>query len=231
MKKILIITQRDPFFIDSFLRNLETNRDIDIKILDLPNFNKGKLWALKRAYELYGFFGTIKLIFIRVHQFFTNSRISSTSLKSSKDLDKYLSALTSNDMVLSLSAPSIIDVKKIPENVKAINIHSGRLPEYAGMMPIFWQLMNDEKFLTLTFHELAENIDTGDIYHEEQIPTEKNLFELSVQAKIMAAKIFSNKFINGSYETIKKQSSTKHKLNKFPLKHEILKLRKKKKFI
>ena len=99
------------------------------------------------------------------------------------------------------------------------------------MMPIFWQLMNDEKFLTLTFHELAENIDTGDIYHEEHIPTEKSLFELSVQAKIMAAKIFSNIFINGSYGTIKKQTSNKHKLNKFPLKSEILQLRKKKKFI
>lgn len=231
MKKLLIITQRDPFFIDSFLRNLEVNKDIDIEILDLPNFNKGKLWALKRAYELYGFFGTIKLISIRARQFFTNNYISSISLKRSEDLNKYLSALSSNDLVLSLSAPSIIDVKKIPKSVKAINIHSGRLPDYAGMMPIFWQLMNDEKFLTLTFHELAENIDTGDIYHEEHIPTEDSLFELSVKAKIMAAKIFSSKFINGSYETIKKQNSTRHKLNKFPLKHEILELRKKKKFI
>tara|TARA_Y100001935_G_scaffold27304_1_gene20773 strand:+ start:1358 stop:2053 length:696 start_codon:yes stop_codon:yes gene_type:complete len=231
MKKVLIITQRDPFFIDSFLRNLEVSKDIDIEILDLPNFNKGKLWALKRAYELYGILGTIKLIFIRAYQFFTVKNISSTSLKSSKDLDIYLSSLKANDIVLSLSAPSIINVKKIPKDVKAINIHSGRLPDYAGMMPIFWQLMNDEKFLTLTFHELAENIDTGDIYHEEIIPTDKSLFDLSVQAKIRAAKIFSEKFMNGSYKTIKKQTSSKHVLNKFPLKQEILQLRKKKKFL
>ena len=38
MKKLLIITQRDPFFIDSFLQEL--NHDNEVIILDLPNFNK-----------------------------------------------------------------------------------------------------------------------------------------------------------------------------------------------
>ena len=33
--------------------------------------------------------------------------------------------------------------------------------QYAGMMPIFWQLFNEETFITVTMHDLAHDIDAG----------------------------------------------------------------------
>ena len=44
-----------------------------------------------------------------------------------------------------------------------INIHSGRLPAYRGMMPTFWQMLRGERAITITVHYMAEKLDAGDV--------------------------------------------------------------------
>ena len=61
-------------------------------------------------------------------------------------MNSYINNLKQGDFLLSLSAPGLIDTDQIPLGVNAINIHSGALPKYAGMMPIFWQLLDEEKY-------------------------------------------------------------------------------------
>jgi len=45
--------------------------------------------------------------------------------------------------------------------LRCINIHSGRLPKYRGMMPTFWQLLHGEERATVTVHDMAEKLDAG----------------------------------------------------------------------
>lgn len=68
------------------------------------------------------------------------------------------------DVVASVAAPEIFR-KGILETpaLGCINIHSGRLPVYRGMMPNFWQLLHGEKHAVVTVHEMVEKLDAGGV--------------------------------------------------------------------
>lgn len=65
---------------------------------------------------------------------------------------------------------------KIPESVLTFprfgffNLHGGRLPEYAGPDPIFWQLKNMETESAITVHQVESAMDTGAVAHVEPVP-------------------------------------------------------------
>ena len=67
----------------------------------------------------------------------------------------------------------------------AINIHSGKLPKYRGMMPTFWQVLNGEKKITVTVHHMSEKFDEGNIVAEQDMPLEngERLHELIIRSK------------------------------------------------
>lgn len=54
------------------------------------------------------------------------------------------------------------DIARIPA-IDCINIHPSILPKYRGSNPIFWQLHNGETETGVTLHQVADNIDGGDI--------------------------------------------------------------------
>jgi methionyl-tRNA formyltransferase len=68
------------------------------------------------------------------------------------------------DVIVSVAAPEIfrLELLKIPR-LGCINIHSGRLPMYRGMMPTFWQMLRGEPAVTITVHRMAERLDAGDV--------------------------------------------------------------------
>mgnify|MGYP006281019171 CR=1 FL=1 len=80
------------------------------------------------------------------------------------------------DVVAGVAPPQIFK----PELLSAptygcINSHSGPLPRYRGMMPVFWSLLNDEPELTVTIHRMNENIDDGELLKQDSIPTSDGL--------------------------------------------------------
>ena len=44
-----------------------------------------------------------------------------------------------------------------------VNIHHGKLPDYRGMPPGFWELYNSELSAGVTLHQVAAQLDAGDI--------------------------------------------------------------------
>lgn len=66
------------------------------------------------------------------------------------------------DVVASVAAPEIFKkgILGVP-SLGCINIHSGKLPIYRGMMPNFWQLLHGEKHAVVTVHEMVEKLDAG----------------------------------------------------------------------
>ena len=51
-----------------------------------------------------------------------------------------------------------------------LNIHSGRLPKYRGMMPTFWQLLAGEREATITVHEMVPRLDAGAVLGKVEFP-------------------------------------------------------------
>jgi methionyl-tRNA formyltransferase len=72
-----------------------------------------------------------------------------------------------------VAAPEIFrkEILRTPR-LGCINIHSGRLPVYRGMMPTFWQMLRGEPAITVTVHEMAEKLDAGSILGTVTIPIE-----------------------------------------------------------
>lgn len=50
-----------------------------------------------------------------------------------------------------------------------LNRHGGLLPEYKGLWPVFWAMLNDEREIGVTAHMMEEKIDTGRTISEKRI--------------------------------------------------------------
>ena len=64
--------------------------------------------------------------------------------------------------------------KLIPTNLLDIpkyrlNVHPSLLPKYRGSAPIHWPILNGDKETGVSILDIAEKLDSGDIYYQEQI--------------------------------------------------------------
>lgn len=230
---IYIITQRDPFFIDAFLLRFD-KFDIPYSVLDLPSFNKGFYSGLKRAFNLYGTGGFIKLVLYYVGKrlsFKLTNLVDSSSYNNIEEVMANLKTIYEGDVILSLSAPCRIPVERFPNKIRKYNIHCGKLPEYAGMMPIFWQMLDGKENITITIHDLAPEIDTGGIIIESKMTVEHSLFITSVKAKEKSAELFRDLLEQDFGYVAQIPSTNTVKLTKFPLKNDIRHFKKKARLI
>jgi methionyl-tRNA formyltransferase len=51
-----------------------------------------------------------------------------------------------------------------------INLHSGKVPEYRGAAPAFWELYNGEREVGITIHRVTARVDAGAILLQELFP-------------------------------------------------------------
>ncbi len=78
------------------------------------------------------------------------------------------------DLGLSLAAPILRpSIFSIPR-LGTMNLHKGRVPDYRGMPPAFWELWNDETLVGCTVHWVAQKLDTGAIVRETNVRREKH---------------------------------------------------------
>ncbi|CAN5822600.1 hypothetical protein BH23GEM7_BH23GEM7_03950 [soil metagenome] len=52
----------------------------------------------------------------------------------------------------------------------SINLHSGKVPEYRGAAPAFWELYNGEPSVGITIHRVARAVDAGHVLLQESFP-------------------------------------------------------------
>jgi len=64
---------------------------------------------------------------------------------------------------LSLAAPILRPTLFRVPTLGTLNLHKGKVPDYRGMPPAFWELWNDETTIGCTVHWVDEKLDTGDI--------------------------------------------------------------------
>lgn len=67
------------------------------------------------------------------------------------------------DLGLSIGAPILRKKLFALPRLGTVNLHKGKVPEYRGMPPAFWELWNNEQTVGCTVHWVDEKLDTGDI--------------------------------------------------------------------
>lgn len=225
---IYIITQRDPFFIDQFIRTFD-EYNLPYTVFDMPNFKQGKIAGIRRALQLYGWAGFAKLVvklLANIPRRKLGNVVEVRKIEQMHELDGFFGNLNADDVVLSLSAPSRIPVEQMPSETLKLNFHCGALPEYAGMMPIFWQVNDEKKEITITLHHMAEQIDEGFLISETQLPVVGTFFELSQKAKQVSAHIFAETIKNrNDIKTINMRQHKVEQLRKFPNKQDVAKIK------
>lgn len=76
----------------------------------------------------------------------------------------------SPDVLVSVAATQRFESQLLDIPSKcAINIHSSLLPEYKGVSPSFWALLNDEAKTGITVHYMTEDLDAGAILRQEPL--------------------------------------------------------------
>lgn len=75
------------------------------------------------------------------------------------------------DLMFVINFNKIIDTNEYKE-VKLVNLHMGILPTWRGNSANSWAVMNGEKFVGYTIHQISEELDGGDIYYIFKTPVD-----------------------------------------------------------
>jgi methionyl-tRNA formyltransferase len=187
--RVLFVTEDDPLYVIQFFKVFfaEYPKDkLDIIGTTVVDAFHEPIW--KTAWRMFRFYGLID--FIRLSMRFVGVKLKGESIAklaqqagievvpagsvNSKEYLQTAEALVP-DVIVSVAAPEIFrrGILDIPR-IKCINIHSGRLPIYRGMMPNFWQLLHGEPHATITVHEMAEKLDAGGVIKTKEFPLKEH---------------------------------------------------------
>jgi methionyl-tRNA formyltransferase len=67
--------------------------------------------------------------------------------------------------------PSVFGLAKLA----TLNLHCGKLPDYKGAPPVFWELYNDEAEVGVTVHGVTAGVDAGPIYGQRLFPLPRRI--------------------------------------------------------
>ena len=205
--RVVAVTQSDPFFtarfFEAFIREAANHSVYLVEIVTLPNFRESRLALFRRMLRFYGPMDLARLVGRYLGAAIADRMGGARSLEAiaarhgvpirplpTINDDTYLASLSARgvDVLLSVAAPEIFRESARTALPLVLNVHNGKLPEYRGMMPTFWALLNGEREVTVTVHEVAERLDTGGIFAEFGVPIDgtDSAFDISARAKLVA---------------------------------------------
>jgi methionyl-tRNA formyltransferase len=207
--RVVTVTQSDPFFTGRFFETfVPTGRAHGVELVEivlLRNFNESRAALARR---LAGFYPPAELIrlagrYVRarwddrrgvprsVEAVAAAHGVPVRALGTIND-PAYLTTLRERgvDVLLSVAAPEIFRADALAAAPVVLNVHNGRLPEYRGMMPTFWALLDGRDRVVVTVHEMAERLDAGAVVSEFEVPVASgdSAFAVSRNAKAVAGR-------------------------------------------
>ncbi len=204
--RAVAVTQSDPFFTGRFFETfLEAGGVELVEIVLLRNFNESRVALARR---LSGFYppGDMARLATRYARALVDDRrgvprsveavaarhaVPVRELPTINDAG-YLATLAERDVdvLLSVAAPEIFRSEALRAAPLVLNVHNGRLPDYRGMMPTFWALLDGADRVVVTVHEMAERLDAGAVVAEFDVPVgpRDTAFDVSRNAKAVAGR-------------------------------------------
>jgi methionyl-tRNA formyltransferase len=187
--RVFFVTEEDPLYVMRFFEIFFAEyprEEFDVSGITIDRPFHEPLWeTMRRVRVLYGVWG-----FVRQGLRFAGARLRGQSIESlaasagvpivttrSVNQPEFIEQVRTiaPDLIVSVAAPEIFkrELLSIPR-LGCINIHSGRLPAYRGMMPTFWQMLRGEPAVTITVHQMAEKLDAGDVLATQLFAIRKN---------------------------------------------------------
>ncbi len=211
--KLLFITQEDPIYVAEFWEEFKNYRDelkkSGIEITGLvslePLGQSSKVKLFKKVFSPYGLFGTFKLgiqyLLKRYRTVKYYAALMNVPYYNVQKLhsDEFLDFSRQQDIIFSVAASRKFK-KKLLDAPKygCYNIHSGPLPKYRGMMPVFWQIHDGNKKIGITIHKMDEELDNGDIVMQEfiDISNIRTVHEVMIKTKHFGANMVRDFLLN-----------------------------------
>ena len=207
--RVVAVTQSDPFFtgrfFETFLPAAQRGGAELVEILVLRNFNESRVALARRLAGFYPAPDLLRLCARYVRATLDDRRgvprsveavaarhgVPLRALPTINDA-RYLRTLRERDVdvLLSVAAPEIFRSEALRAAPVVLNVHNGRLPDYRGMMPTFWALLEGEEQVVITVHEMADRLDAGAVVAEFEVPVAPtdSAFDVSRNAKAEAGR-------------------------------------------
>ena len=136
-----------------------------------------------------------------VQQFCTNYHIPfSDQLSKVESVYDWMDK-SKHEVVFMIGHLDKIDVKKVKPDLSLFNIHFGKLPQYRGASPLFWQLKKMDPTIGCCIHVLSDAMDAGPVIWEKEISNEDHFTHSYVQY------LFSNLIVEGVNEILSKPNN------------------------
>lgn len=219
-KKIMIVTDLDAIFFPYIVNDIVSSFQMIAPIVGVIVLNKQKKQTDKeknRANNLYGYFLNRLLSAYSMYMFSVNSKDENgyslynvlkkhnLEYKEFSDINapetiQYIKSCNV-DIILAMTHQILKKDALSSVNIACINRHPGKLPEYAGMLPIFWTMYDNintsDNCITLyqTIHTMTEKIDAGYILYEQKYEVDRNISMVSAYALVF--KDLANCFVKG----------------------------------
>jgi methionyl-tRNA formyltransferase len=204
--RLLFVTEDDPLYVihffDVFFREYPRDELQIVGITVSPAFDESKIATARRTLRFYGIadftrllarFAAVKLRRRSIEALARKESLPILATPSVND-PGYVDRVRQlrPDVIVSVAAPEIFKEELLASaRVGCVNLHSGRLPKYRGMMPTFWQMLHSESHVTVTAHEMAPRLDAGAVLGTVEYPIYANdrLARLMIEGKREGARL------------------------------------------
>lgn len=223
---IVLITQRDPFYLAEYfeylLKHLPSHSNIvGSVVFDVAPFGKRKsiLEQAKETYHIFGFSFLFRYgIKFLLNKFDKTKKIECILSKygvpviqlekriNHKDSIEKIKAFQP-DLLISVAGNQIFKKPIIELAPKGcLNLHTALLPKYRGLMPTFWVLKNREKETGVSVFFVDKGIDSGPIIVQKKVrignETQAELIRLTKKIGMDAIIEAINKVHDGNFDLI-----------------------------
>ena len=212
--KLFIITQNAPMylaeFLDDFLGRVDASgHKVEGICLLSPFFKKSVLQGIAERYRYYGFTDFCKMaahiarnklmalvcrLVPALGCYSVDNVLRKYGLADHKtgsiNSAEFVGHIRESgiDVIISIASSQIFKHELLHAARKGcINYHTAILPRYRGRQPLFWALLNGEREVGISIHEMDEELDNGPIIAQVRIPVSPEDTLHSIYRKTIAA--------------------------------------------
>lgn len=245
--KIIIVTQEERIYLPKVIKDFLTKcRDNKIEVVGIivnSAYVEGKKTGfLARATKYYRVFGghffsryalkylssliqlkSIRSIVSMYNVPIINLEQSINNPKSIKKIRGY-----NPDIMVSILNNQIFKQPAIDAcKLGILNLHTSLLPNYRGIMPVFWAMKHSEKIIGVSVFLVDQGIDTGPLMAQQKVSIDQSdtLESLIIRTKEIGIKLIIDTLIrmrNGFVEPIILAGSCKGSYYSFPKRQDVL---------